>query len=594
MLPYNIRSNINVGDNMIYTFYARVSTDSDLQLSSLENQEEYWLDYFEKNNMKMNPNCGVFYNKNGEFKKTKGYYVDEGISGYKSKKYRKAFLKMVEDAKARKFDMIYTRSISRFGRNVKDLLNTIDELRKYNVGVFFEDVNINTLDSNDNFKLLIFSGLAEEESRLKSMSVQKGKYSAAKKGVWSGREPYGYDIVEGKLKINEKEAEAIKIIFDLYLNQGWGLNKIAKYLNENKEKYPRKRGADKWDQSIISKILKNVIYKGEIWLHRTYKKDAAQDIIGTVPVDEQIRYHDESLRIIDDQTFEKVQAEKEKRLKMFGDFKYKTIIEKDEFGNEVIIKKRVGIKRAGERYSSSHIFSNLLRCGNCGGTLRYKKQISSSGKIHHYWFCSNNDKLGSCKFRNLQREEELLAYIKNEIEEYRNDEKRQKNVLNAYLFINFNKNEAHKKIAKLELMIEKLKRDRDLNFELLSDGIISKTEYSERANKLNQEIEKSEDELFRLQHIDNEIEKIKDKHNEFIEMLKNIELDKLDNQILRKIINKIICTTNEKTNKKSIEISWNAMYDISEDQIISDYIKEIDEKYGSIIDNQIDAMIEGY
>lgn len=125
---------------------------------------------------------------------------------------------MIEDPKRGKFNRIYTKSISRFGRNVKDILNTIDELTQCGVGVYFEDVQIDTLIKNDNFKLLIFAGLAEEESRLKSLGVHLCKITAAKnKQIWSGREPYGYKIVQGRLQVNRLESIFVKRMFYLYL-----------------------------------------------------------------------------------------------------------------------------------------------------------------------------------------------------------------------------------------------------------------------------------------------------------------------------------------------------------------------------------------
>lgn len=308
---------------MIYTFYGRVSTDSKQQISSLDNQEQYWLDYFKKHNMKMNTECGAFYNREGVLSVKRGYFIDEGVSAYRSKKYRKAFMQMINDAKLKKFDMIYTRSISRFGRNTEDIITCINLLRKYGVGVYFEDISANTLDRNDDFKIHIFMGLAQEESRLKSSSVQKGKMIAAENGVWSGSPAYGYDIytgeleidgikryVKGKLVVNNTEALIVKEIFDLYLNSGWGLSKIAKYLNS--KNIPRKRKSNKWDHSIIGKMLKNPVYKGVVWQHRTYKKDPQQNIIALVPKEEQIWYEDKSLRIIDEGIFDKVQALKKK------------------------------------------------------------------------------------------------------------------------------------------------------------------------------------------------------------------------------------------------------------------------------------------
>ncbi len=525
---------------MIYTFYGRVSTDSTEQLAALDNQEQYWLDKFKQDNKQLNHNCGVFYSREGNLEKRNGYYLDEGYSGYKAKKYRKAFSKMLEDAKLKKFDMIYTRSVSRFGRNVKEIINTVDDLRAINVGVYFEDINCNTLDSNDDFKLLIFAGLAQEESRLKSVSVQKGKAIAAKKEsqIWSGREPYGYDIVAGKLVINKFESIFVKRIFQLYL-RGYGQARIAKYLNN--KKVPRKRNATKWDQSIIGKMLINVIYKGDVWQHRTYIKNPQLNIVETVPEDEQIKYHNENLRIIDDITFDKVQELKQERFEMFGDFKYE--IDK-ETGN----KKRIGINKTGQRYSGAHLFSNLLRCGNCGGTMRHKKQTSTSGKVHHYWFCIGNDKLGSCDFRNLQRQNELIEWVKNEIEKMKNDEDYHEYIFNMIMSNKFSREKDLIILDELKVKYEKLKRTSNNNFEAWDEGMIDKDEYNQRSIPLQAEMKKIKSEIDKYENIENEKQKVKDQFNSFRATLHDIDIAHLDNHTLRQIVTKIVCTTSEPDN----------------------------------------------
>lgn len=543
---------------MIYTFYGRISTDEELQLTSINNQQQYWLEFFEKNGMEMNPDCGVFYKRDGTYQPTKGYYIDEGISGYKSKKYRRAYTQMLNDAKLGHFNMIYTSSISRFGRNVKEILNAIELLRKYNVGIIFEDVNINTLDQNDNFKILIFAGLAEEESRLKSASVQRGKRVAAKKGIWSGREPYGYNIADaikyphkrGQLVINEQEAVIVRKIFDLYVNDGWGYSRIAKYLNENS--IPRKRGASKWDTSIIGKMISNPLYNGLVWQNRTYTKDPQQNIIAKVPKDQQVEYQDESLRIIDKKTYETAQAIKAERSKTFGDFKYKEKAITDDDGNVEIRKVRIGVNNRTGRYSGAHLFSNLLRCGNCGGTLRYKKQVSTSKRVHHYWFCVNNERYGNCKYRNLQRQEELTEWVKQEITKFRNKTAREYD-LNRLINLKYNKNDAHEKLIQLNAELAEKKRESEFNLQAWSKKYISEAEFANRAKKLTNEIESIETEMVSLKHIDREVKKLKEEYSNFMEYLKDIDLDNLNNQILRNIIVNIKFTTRDGETERIID-----------------------------------------
>lgn len=585
---------------MIYTFYGRVSTDSDSQVSALDNQEQYWLDYFQKYDLKMNINCGVYYSREGKIMPKRGFYIDEGISGYKSKKYRKAFLTMINDAKLKKFDMIYTRSISRFGRNVEDIVTTINLLKRFNVGVYFEDIKANTLDKNDDFKIHIFMGLAQEESRLKSSSVQKGKIVSAKNEVWSGSAPYGYDIfsgemeidgvvrfVKGRLIVNQDEAVIVRRIFNLYLIDGWGLSKIAKYLNE--QNTPRKRKSSKWDQSIISKMLKNPIYKGIYWLHRTYNKDPQLNIIAEVAKEDQIIKHISALQIIEDDIFEKVQLMKEERAKMFGDFKYKTIDTTDEFGNEFKKKVRIGIENKMGRYSGAHLFSNLLKCGNCGSPLRFKKQKSTSGKVHNYWFCSNNDNTGQCKYRNLQRNEEIIDWVKKEIEDFISNDTELKSALQKMMDLKFDSVEIEHKIIKLNEEQFDLKQQADTNLLVLSKGYIREEEFKERAERLDLRLKEVNNELDRLKNVEREKNIVLNQFDDFVTTIKKIDTEKLDNHTLRAIIERIVFTTNDPDLYAGASLG---LVDLAEPKVI--HWKFMDESLSDILDKYTDKHFKFY
>lgn len=485
--------------------------------------------------------CGIFCKRDGTAENTNGYYVDEGFSGAKSVKYRKAFLQMIKDAKARKFDIILIKNISRFGRNVQEILKFIGDLREVGVGVFFEDVNINTLNRTDDVKITIFSALAEEESRAKSDAVQFGKLQGYKKGIWGGREPYGYNIEEGKLVINEQEATIVKEVFDLYLNQSMGLRNIAKLLNERG--IPTKSGKTIFDQSLISKMLKNAVYVGEIRLHRTQKIDINRNIVKAIPKKDQIVTHDESLRIIDDEIFRLVQLEKEKRLEKFGDFKYKdAIIQNDE--GEVVLQKVRTIERGNSRHSNKHLFSNLLKCGNCGGSLRRKVQKNKKNTFI-YWFCRNNDTFGKskCKYRNLQHEEKLIQFVKNEITNYKNSPKTSDYYLKSILKTRFNKTNLEEQISVIKTTIDLIKEDREVNFNLFARKKINENEYDERSERITNKLYDAESKLNGLLYIEDEILKTRLRFEVFTKALNDIDLENLTNAVLRKFIDRIVATT---------------------------------------------------
>ena len=225
------------------TFYARVSTDQDEQINSLENQVQYYTELIQsKPNWKFVPG-----------------YVDEGISGGSTKK-RDNFNRMIRDAKAGVFDFIITKEISRFSRSTLDSIRYTQELLDYNVGVFFQNDNINTLDTDSEFRLVIMAGVAQDEIRKLSERLKFGFRQAIRNGHVLGNDKlYGYDKKDCVLTVNEEEAEIIRIIFDLYGNQRLGTRTISKRLMELG--YTSREG-NAFNTLTIRHILENPKYKG--------------------------------------------------------------------------------------------------------------------------------------------------------------------------------------------------------------------------------------------------------------------------------------------------------------------------------------------
>ncbi|WP_136603808.1 recombinase family protein [Paenibacillus dokdonensis] len=563
------------------TFYARVSSDSEEQKKSIISQVDFFQEYLQSH--KYQPvESGVFCKRDGSVEATQGYYVDEGFSGAKSIKYRKAFQQMMRDAKARKFDIIFTKNISRFGRNVQEILKSIGDLKELGIGVYFEDVKINTLNGSDDLKITIFAGMAQEESRAKSDSVQFGKMRGYKKGIWGGREPYGYNLKEGKLVKNDDEEKIVREVYHLFLNESMGQRNIAKELNARN--VPTKSGKTIWDQSLVSKMLKNSVYTGEIRLHRTQKTDINRNIIKKIPKEEQVVTHDESLRMIDDETFRLVQLEKEKRLEKFGDFKYKNIIVEDEDGNEMNKKQR-NIERGLSRHSSKHLFSNLLKCGNCGGSLRRKVQKNHKNTFL-YWFCRNNDQFGKhkCGYRNLQHEEKLIAFVKEEIIKYRNTPNKRKYYLQTILKTRYNAKDIEVMKQQLQIEIDEIKIDKKGILKQVNRESITQEEFDELNKEFNVQLYEAESKLNQLIYIDQEIEKLHLRFNQFTAFLNDLDVDNLTNGVLRKIINRIVATTidepvfSDDTSNfdkyTTLEIDWNFL-DTTESAILTESFRKL-------------------
>ena len=194
------------------TFYARVSTDSDDQKNSLENQSQYYEE---------------FINSNKNWTYVPGY-IDEGISGATTKK-RENFNLMIEDAKNGKFDFVITKELSRFARNTLDSIKYTRDLLSYGVCVLFQGDGINTIDEDSELRLTIMAGIAQDELRKLSSRVKFGHQQAIKNGVVLGNSRmFGYIKKDKRLVIDESEAHMVRELFELYATDQYSLKQIER------------------------------------------------------------------------------------------------------------------------------------------------------------------------------------------------------------------------------------------------------------------------------------------------------------------------------------------------------------------------------
>lgn len=225
------------------TFYARVSTDKDEQLNSLENQIQYYTELI---------------HEKANWTYVEGY-IDEGISGTSTKK-RDSFKRMIEDAKAGRFDFIITKEISRFSRSTLDSIQYTQELLEHNVGVLFQNDNINTLDPDSEFRLVVMAGVAQDEVRKLSERLKFGYRQSIKNGHVLGNDKlWGYDKKDCKLTINEEESMVVRRIFELYANEELGIRRVSQALYA--EGFTSRKG-NAFNERTIRNILQNPKYKG--------------------------------------------------------------------------------------------------------------------------------------------------------------------------------------------------------------------------------------------------------------------------------------------------------------------------------------------
>lgn len=231
-------------------YYGRVSTEHEAQLEALEKQMQWYEDQ-----TRYHPNWTVV-----------GRYIDEGITGTLAKK-RPAFMRMIEDAKQRKFDLIVTREVCRFARNTVDTLVLTRELKNYGVEVYFVSDNIWTLDGDGELRLTIMATLAQEESRKISERVRAGQAVSRENGVLYGNgNIIGYDRVDGTYVINPEQAATIRTVFELYA-QGFGQKEIVNELTRRGCKDGN--GNVKWSCVKISRILRNATYMGYVCYNKS-------------------------------------------------------------------------------------------------------------------------------------------------------------------------------------------------------------------------------------------------------------------------------------------------------------------------------------
>lgn len=227
--------------------YVRVSTKKQLQESSFEVQVAAYYKMITEN-----PSWNF-----------SGVFADFGKSGTSINK-RIEFNKMIELARLGEIDMIFTKSVSRFTRDIVDGLKTIQELRALNVEIFFEKENISSIDPVFDMFLTIYTSVAEEESKQISSNVNWIYTKKVKEGLVTTPKLYGYIIKDGKFYINPKEAPAVRLIYEMYLN-GYKYKDIVHEVHAS--------GFRKFSPTAIREILRNEKYVGDMELRKTTVTD---------------------------------------------------------------------------------------------------------------------------------------------------------------------------------------------------------------------------------------------------------------------------------------------------------------------------------
>ena len=339
------------------TYYARVSSESDEQLNSLDNQIAYYEDLIRRNRA---------------WTYIQGY-VDEWLSGISTKK-RKHFNEMIADAKEGAFDLIITKEISRFARNTLDSLQYTRELLGWGVGVFFQNDNINTLDEDAELRLTIMSSIAQDELRKLSSRVKFGHQQAIKSNVVLGNSRiFGYKKDEKRLVIDESQAPMVRDLFRLYATGEYSMKQLETLFYE--QGY-RNYNGNKIAHTTMSGIISNPKYKGYYVGNKVRIVDMFTKKQKFLPPEEWVMFKDETGEIVPAIVSEELWDK----------------------ANEVLTRRSEDVKNRQGICNHANLLTGKLYCAHCGAAYYRRESKGKDGTVNSKWVCSGkiNNGADSC------------------------------------------------------------------------------------------------------------------------------------------------------------------------------------------------------
>ncbi|MBI6078356.1 MULTISPECIES: recombinase family protein [Clostridium] len=484
--------------------FSRTSTDNISQSKSIGNQEDVYKSWIEKNN------CVLYKN-----------YIDEGISGTKGR-YRVEWKELIQDGKEKKYDILLSKSYSRFGRNMVETLSAIKELREAGIRIIFIEDNLDSTKDTTNFGL--FSWLAEMESKKTSERIKTVFDNFKEKGkIYNCIAPWGYDydIEKKNFVINEVEASIIRRIFKLYV-QGNGTTRIANILTS--EGIKGKNGGVIRGNTIKNTIL-NEVYVGTLVQGKSEGIDVTISKRNKIEQEKWIKHLNNHEAIITYETF--IEANK-----IF------------KVNSEKAKKHRYSIKGI-ERSSNASLFSNLLICSNCGASITIRRK---KGKKIHY-NCSEYEKVGVSVGHTSNRIDEdfLVEYILFRLNELI---ERDFDIININANVDIKK-ELENQLQAVEKSInEQMKKTRNL-INLYDEKVISMNQFKLE----NETISNTLDSLMKNKEIlEDKIKNIPQETGSFkkdVESVLKIPVEQWNNSMLKTIIKKIYVN-----NDGTINVQW--------------------------------------
>lgn len=496
------------------TYYARVSTDSFSQESSLENQNYYYQELIK------NTPAWTY---------VKGY-TDDGITGTSTIK-REDFNRMIEDGLNGKFDLILTKEVSRFARNTLDSIYYTRELLKNGVAVFFETDNINTLYPDSEFKLTIIASLAQEESRKTSQRIKWAKKRAIEQGkIYIPPNMRGYRMVDGRVEIVEEEAKFIRRIFELYL-QGYGFRLIGEKLAE--EGYLNNNG-NPYSISSLRKIITNPRYKGWFTGGMTEVVDHISKKIIYKDPKEWVMYPAPDIipPIVSEEVWNKANELLQKKRKIVFENKTTSYQNKYKYSGKIYCKKHnKTFHRTLYKYKTMPD-KEVYQC-------RVYRVKGKKGCDTPILYTNELDAIMACIFKTIFKRkddfiDELLEMIERHLQE----------------------DDYTKDISRVMNEIDKLNRRKDKLLDLVVGDLITKEEFKKRNDEYNHRIKLLEEELNRYEQLRKARRSTEDQlklMKEFLE--KEYDLDKnVPDELIDIFVDKIVVEKGEIENLVNLEI----------------------------------------
>lgn len=521
---YTIRNELNSGKTIYdlklrVTYYARVSTEKDEQAHSLKNQIEYFSD---------------FIRRNANWTYVEGY-IDEGLSGTSVLK-RESFLKMISDAKLKKFDFIITKEISRFSRNTLDSIKYTQELLSYGVGVLFQSDNINTLMPDAELRLTIMSSIAQDEVRKISERVKFGFKRAIEKGVVLGNNKiWGYSKDNGRLVIDEKEAEIVRQIFDMYATQNMGIRGISTRLDEMGIKNNK---GNPFSFSTIKGILTNPKYMGYYCGNKTHKFDYKLHDRKYLDQTEWVMYKDEETvpPIVSEEIWHKA---------------------------NYILKVRSEKQSSEDKtsYQNKYAYSGKIICTE-HNVPYYRTLYRYSSGNKEVWQCKRYVEKGKegCTSPSIYTSELDMILKKAYDEIIINRSEIIHEMVTMYSGLG-SQSKIKEDIAKVKLEINQILKMKDKLLELSINGRLSDDEFEKRNNRFNDDIDKLN---IRLKELDDDEMKNKEISCS-VEILRKViakEInydDGLDNKLIESLLDKIEVYKTDKKNEMNLKVYFKVL-----------------------------------